>query len=105
MNVQPLIAVCMQLMPKLSSVRHLLLRNDILTIHTWAENKMNFNMGKTFLIWFTRKTNNLEEQPILVFGDNYISFTFQAVTDLGIRFCHNVTWTIHNADRVSIDIL
>ena len=65
---------------KTNNLNPLLLQNDILNIHTWAENnKTTFNLDKTFLIWFTRK-NNLEEQPILVFGGNDLSFTFQSVT-------------------------
>ena len=55
---------------KISIVNPLLLQNNKLSIHTRAEkNKMNFNLDKTILIWFTRK-NNLEAQPILVFGGN-----------------------------------
>ena len=56
---------------------------------------MVFNADKTKLIWFSLKTPDVKEQPILVFEDEDVSFSFEPVKDLGFLFGSTLPWTLH----------
>ena len=70
------------------------LQSDLLGLHDWAfEYKMVFKAGKTKLRWFSLKKSDVKEQPIIVFEDEDVSFTFEPVEDPGILFASTLYWT------------
>ena len=86
---------------KLTTKSHYELQNELLRLHDWAfENKMVFIADKTKLIWFSLKTPDVKEQPILVFEDEYVSFYFEPFKDLSFHFASTLSWILRIEKRL-----